>query len=62
MKINAILEPDFAVICCKDCRYQGDVDDKDKAYHECKYFSNWSTAHFMLDTDFCSMAEPKEDL
>jgi len=50
------------VIYCKNCKYFSEFEDIDKPeYRECKYFSNWSTAYYMLPNDFCSCAKYKEE-
>ena len=48
------------LVRCKDCKYFGDIYSKEPKYHECKYFSNWSVTHYLLDDDYCSCAERKE--
>ena len=45
------------VIHCKDCKYYGDADYEEPEYHECRFFSNWATVHYILESDFCSCAE-----
>ena len=50
------------IVCCKDCRYFGEADSKKPEYHECKYFSNWATAHYILENDYCSCAKIKDEV
>lgn len=50
------------VVHCKDCKYFGEADNDEPEYHECKYFSDWSTAHYMLENDYCSCAERKDEV
>lgn len=49
------------LVRCKDCKYFGEADSDKPEYHECKYFSDWSTVHYMLESDYCSCAERKDE-
>ena len=50
------------VVRCKDCKYFGEADSDEPEYHECEYFSDWSTVHYMLENDYCSCAERKGEV
>lgn len=59
-RLDGYLEAKKEIVYCKDCRYFGEADSKKPEYHECKYFSDWVTVHYMLENDYCSCVEPKE--
>ena len=50
------------LVRCKDCKYFGEADSEEPEYHECKYFSDWETVHYMLENDYCSCAERKDEV
>lgn len=49
------------IVCCKDCKHFGEADSVEPKYHECKYFSDFATVYYMLEDDYCSCAERREE-
>lgn len=60
--VNELLYTYVKVIKCKDCKYFDEMEDTEQpGYRECHYFSNWTTAYYMLPNDGCTCGKRKDE-